>query len=325
MYAYIILPYIKTKNKQRDQTKEGFSFGSLMSSAKNLNFTGKDGVFSQISKGVGQLGDINSKFSVVAMAQLVKDGRISNKDALNYFCTGFARQLDLTSVSMGFQTVDACISALSFGTINATQFMSNIGKYTSFLSRQDDVSNINREQIIIIDSVLSEQVGDRQIETAERRVENGQTLNEFLHNMPETITLNCAFYEGENYSWSDFTDYMNYLIDKKTEVTLQLGDDAYNHLVLTQFSPNRDFPTTARTYDLAFKKLSVGSVSTAVIENEYLNKKKQEVEMVDNPIDTQRKELTEKPVYESELSKLQTAIQETASLEKDVAKLESEG
>ena len=97
MYAYIILPYVKVKNKQRNQSKEGFSVGSLMSSAKNLNFTGKDGVFSQISKGVGQLNDINSKFSVVAMTQLAKDGKISNSQALNYFCTGFANQLQATA------------------------------------------------------------------------------------------------------------------------------------------------------------------------------------------------------------------------------------
>lgn len=297
MYAYIILPYIKTKNKQRDQAKEGFSLGSLMTSAKNMNFTGKDGVFSQISKGVGQLNDINSKFSVIAMAQLAKDGRISNKDAINYFCTGFSNQLGLTAVSMGYQTVDACVSALKDGSINGTQFLSNIGKYTSFLSRQDDIVNINREQVIIIDSVLSEQPGDRQIETAERRVENGQTLTEFLHNMPETFTLNCAFYEGENYTWSDFKGYMDYLIDKKTEVTLQLGDDAYNHLVLTQFTPNRDTPTSARTYDLGFKKLGVGSVSTVIIENQYLNKKEIETPIVDNPIDNERKSITEDTKY----------------------------
>lgn len=297
MYAYIILPYIKTKNKQRDQAKEGFSVGSLMTSAKNLNFTGKDGVFSQISKGVGQLNDINSKFSVIAMAQLAKNGNISNRDAINYFCTGFSNQLGLTAVSMGYQTVDACVEALKNGTINGTQFLSNIGKYTALLSRQEDISNINREQIIIIDSVLSEQVGDRQIETAERRVENGQTLNEFLHNMPETITLNCAFYEGENYTWSDFKAYMDYLIEKKTEVKLQLGDDCYEHLVLTQFTPNRDFPTTARTYDLGFKKLTVGSVKTTIIENEYLDKKENQVNIVDNPVDEKRKDITEDTKY----------------------------
>jgi len=297
MYAYIILPYIKVKNRQRDQAKEGFSVGSLMTSAKNLNFTGKDGVFSQISKGVGELNDINSKFSVIAMTQLAKDGNISNTEALNYFCTGFANQLQATAISMGYQTVDACIEALKNGSINGTQFLSNIGKYTALLSRQEDVSNINREQIIIIDSVLSEQAGDRQIETSERRVENGQTLNEFLHNMPETFTLNCAFYEGENYTWSDFKSYMDYLIEKKTEVTLQLGDDAYNHLVITQFTPNRDTPTTARTYDLGFKKLGVGSVSTVIIENQYLNKKQNETPIVDNPVDEQRKEITEDTKY----------------------------
>lgn len=298
MYGYIILPYVKTKNTERNQGKEGFSIGSLMTASKNLNFTGKDGVFSQVSKAVGQLNDLNSKFSVVAMSQLMKDGRISNEDALNYLCTGFANQLQMTAVSMGYQTVDACKSALMDGSINATQFLTNIGKYTSFLAKQDEVSNINKEQIIIIDSVLSEQVGERQIETAERRVENGQTLTEFLHNMPETFALNCAFYEGENYTWTDFKGYIDYLIEKKVEVTLQLGDDSYDHLVLTQFSPTRDMATTGRTYDLHFKRLSVGSVSTTVIENEYLNKATDEgTSAVKPPADEQRQEMTDTPKY----------------------------
>ena len=322
MYAYIILPYIKTKNSKRDQQKEGFSLGALMSSAQELNFTGKDGVFSQISRGVGQLNEINSKFSVIAMTQLAKDGRISNEQALNYFCTGFANQLQMTAVSMGYQTVEACVEALRDGSINGTQFLTNIGKYTSTLARQEDISNINREQIIIIDSVLSEQPGERQVETAERRVENGQTLTEFLHNMPETFSLSCAFYEGENYTWSDFKGYIDYLINKKTEITLQLGDEAYDHLVLTQFTPTRDSATTGRLYELAFKKLTVGSVSSTVIENEYLNKSKEVVaSMVDNPVDKERQELTEKPTYESELSKLVTANQELLGLEKQAEEL----
>lgn len=299
MYAYLILPYVKVKNTQRNQEKEGFSLGSLMSSAKNLNFTGKDGVFNQVSKAVGALNDVNSKFSVVAMTQLMKDGRISNADALNYFCTGFGNQLGLTAVSMGYQTADACKEALANGTINANQFLSNIGKFTASLEREKQIENINREQIIIIDSVLNETVGERQIETAERRVEAGQTLTEFLHNMPETFDLNCAFYEGENYTWSDFKYYMDYLIDKKIEIQLQLGDDTYSHLVLTQFAPTRDMATPARMYQLSFKRIAVGSVETAIIENEYLSKKEENAlpNAVDNPVDEARKEKTEDTKY----------------------------
>lgn len=321
MYAYIILPYVKVKNTQRNQKKEGFSIGSLMSSAKNLNFTGKDGVFSQISKGVSQLEDTNSKFSVLAMSQLMKDGRVSNQDALNYLCTGFSNQLGMTAVSMGYQTVDACVEALRNGTINGNQFMSNIAKYTTFLSGQEDVANINREQIIIIDAVLNENEGERQVETAERRVENGQTLNEFLHNMPETFNLSCGFFEGENYTWSDFKYYIDYLIEKKIEVSLQLGDNTYDHLVLTQFNPSRDGATPVRTYQLSFKRIMVGSVDTTIIENEYLNKSEElATAVVDNPVDEARKEKTED--RRTMLAKLEDSLKEavgfTEQAEKDI-------
>lgn len=299
MYAYIILPYIKVKNTQRNQKKEGFSIGSLMTSAKNLYFTGKDGVFSQISKGVSQLEDTNSKFSVIAMTQLMKDGRVSNQDALNYLCTGFANQLGMTAASMGYQTVDACVEALGNGTINGSQFLTNIGKFTSSLSKEKQIENINGEQIIIIDSVLNEKIGERQIETAERRVESGQTLTEFLHNMPETFNLDCAFYEGENYTWSDFKEYMGYLIDKKIEVQLQLGDETYSHLVITQFTPTRDMATTGRMYQLSFKRISVGYVEAVVIENEYLEKKSDSVlpNTAGNPVDEDISEKTEKAKF----------------------------
>lgn len=292
MYGYIRLPYIKVKKPERNQIKEQSITGALKSVISG-DFTDADGVFSQVSKGVSLLNDVDSKFSVVAMTQLVKDGKISSDDALNYLATGLAPQLGLTSVALGYQSIDAMKSALKAGTINSGQFLSSLGDFTEHLAEEEAIRNINKEEVIFLDLVLAESF-TKLAETAERRVEIGQPVSSYIHNLPPTGNLVCQFIEGVNYTQDEFNWQLDYLRDKQVQIILQLGDNAYPGYVLTNYTYNKDKAVNGFEYNLDFKLIRVGSVETQKINiRELYAKYKGSTNIVKNPADNKVAEKTE--------------------------------
>ena len=283
MYGYLKLPYTKEKKPERNQKKEQSVMGALKSVASG-DFSDIDGIASSLSKGVSALDEINSKFNVIGMTQLLADGKISNSDALNYLCTGLAPQLGYTAVAMGYQSVDALKSALSSGNLNVGQFFSSMGRFTDYLSEQAVLANINKEQVIFIDLVLSENF-TKAAETAERRVQSGQTLAEFVHILPPYGDLNCQFIEKVNYAKDEFEWQLDYLINKKVPITVQLGAEEYPGYVLTKHNPIKDRPVNGYEYTLNFKKINVGSVEIRKINIQSLKaaKSTQIVNVVKNP------------------------------------------
>lgn len=282
MYAYIKLPYTKVKKPERNQKKEQSILGSLKSVA-NGDFSDADGIFSQISEGVSMLDEINSKFSVVAMSQMLMDGNVGSKDALDYLCTGLAPQLGFTSVALGFQSIGAMKEALSGGNIDAGQFLSSLGDVTGYLADQEKLNNINKEEVIFLDLVLSESF-TKAAETAERRVQKGQTLSSFIHNLPITGELTCQFIEGKNYSKSEFDWQLDYLRNRQVTFTLQLGDDEFTGYALTNYLPSRNSAIQGFEYNLSFKHIDLGSVATKKINIRELNAKyQQSANIVKNP------------------------------------------
>lgn len=271
MYGYLKLPYTKVKKPEREQKKEQSIMGALKSVVSG-DFSDLDGIASSISKGVSILDEVNSKFNVVGMTQLLRDGKVSSSDALNYMCTGLAPQLGFTSVAMGYQSVDALKSALSSGNLNVGQFFSSIGRFTDYLSEQTTLANINKEQVIFIDLVLAESF-TKAAETAERRVQSGQTLTEFVHILPPFADLSCQFIEKVNYSKDEFEWQLDYLINKKMPITIQLGADEYPGYLLTKHNPVKDRPVNGYEYTLNFKKICVGSVETRKINIQSLKVK----------------------------------------------------
>ncbi len=292
MYGYIRLPYIKVKKPERNQKEEQSIMGSLKSVVTG-DLSDVDSVFSQISKGVSFLGSVDAKFSVVAMTQLMSDGQVSSDDALNYLCTGLAPQLGFTSAALGYQSMDAMKAALKSGTINSGQFFSSLGNFTELLAEQEAVRDINREEVIFLDLVLKESF-TKAAETAERRVEKGQPLSSFIHNLPPTGELVCQFIEGVNYTQDEFNWQLDYLREKYVQITLQLGDDAFSGYVLTNYTYDKDKPANGFEYRLNFKHISVGTVETKKINIRELDSKYQQVaNIVKNPVDAKAAEKTE--------------------------------
>lgn len=280
-YAYIKLPYTKVAKPERNQKKEKSVIGALKSVISG-DFEDSDGVFSTLAQSVSKLNELNSKFSIVAMTQMLKDGKVGSSQAVNYLCTGLAPQLGFTSVALGYQSLDGMKAALTGGDFNPGQLLSSLSSSMNYFAAQETLRNINKEEVIFLDLVTSENFSNPS-ETAERRVQNGQTLSQFIHNLPPTGKLSCQFKEGANYSKDEFNWQLKYLREKKVPFTLQIGEDEYPGYVLTEYNPHKESAIGGFDYDLSFKKINRGSVFYQKINIRELTSKNQNINIVKNP------------------------------------------
>lgn len=216
---------------------------------------------SLISEGVDTVGN---KFSGIAIAQLLADGKISNDTAYDYLTQGFPRALGLTSVAMGFQSVEQLKTALkNENGVNVQQFITsfqNIGSSLSdLLGIQTRRNAIDGFDAVEVDVVVNDN-RSYQAETPDRRVESGQTYNEFIHNMPDLLTLECYLENGRRYSNDEFEDILLNVRDSKIAIDIVLGDTVKESYVLTNFAPIRE-AMDGYVYSLEFKKIQVGQVN----------------------------------------------------------------
>lgn len=213
----------------------------------------------------GLVNDIGSKFSGIAVAQAIINGKVTSKEALDYLFMGFAPALGIQGSLMGYSGLNQMKDALANGSINVGAFISG---FTRTLKGAKDLKDMLTKKdvqtaanIIEFDLTISHNES-YQSETPDRRVQSGQSLNEYIHNMPETISVNCALQEGKRYSKEEFRAILKYLRERKETVQLVLGEEIFDSLVLTEFSPNHDCTKSGMDYTLGFKKITRSDIDT---------------------------------------------------------------
>ena len=186
-YCALLIPNDIKQSKQDSigfiQSVSGKLMSGLDSSGLSLNnaTTVLKNTASLLSEGVDVIGN---KFSGIALTQLLTNGKISNETAIDYLTQGFPKALGMTSVAMGFQSVEQLKTALTNENgVNVQQFITsfqNFGQALSDLSgQQEKRSNINGFDVIEIDAVISDS-RSYQSETPDRRVESGQTYQDLF-------------------------------------------------------------------------------------------------------------------------------------------------
>ena len=293
-YCALLIPQNINKETSSNQSFFDSVKGKLMSGLNDggLNFDNATTVLkntaSLISEGVDIIGN---KFSGIALAQLLKNGKISNDTAFGYLTQGFPRALGMTSVAMGFQSVEQLKTALrSENGVNVQQFISSFQNFGNALANlagldktREDVEGFD---VIEVDAVTNDS-RSYQSETPDRRVESGQTYQEFIHNMPDILTLECYLQDGRRYTGDEFEDVLLTLRDRKIAINIILGDSKKESYVLTNFNPSRE-PVGGYPYSLEFKKIQVGQVN--LVDLKTAKKKVSVVENKLNPKDTKTSE-----------------------------------
>ena len=216
----------------------------------------------------GLMTTIGSKFSGVAVTQAIIDGKVSSQEALDYLFMGFAPALGVQGSLMGYSGLNQMKDAMAQGTINVGSFVSGFARtlkgITDFKDMTANKKNKKSANVIEFDLTTSHSE-TYQSETPDRRVQNGQSLNEFIHNMPETIEVQCSLQDGRRYSKAEFRAILKYLRDRKETVQLVLGDELFDSLVLTNFNPSHDCTRSGMDYSLSFKKIYRNDITTTEV------------------------------------------------------------
>ena len=212
---------------------------------------------------IDKIGLVGSKFSGIAITQMIIDGKVTNKSARDYLFLGFAPQLGVAGVEFGYSGLSQIKSALANGDINVGQLFSGFKKV---LKGATDLKNqIKGKEISTLFQVVefdltSSHTESYISETPDRRVQNGISYSEVVHNLPETFEVQCSLQDGKRYTTSEFREIITQLRNDKKMVQLVLGDEVFSDLILTGFNPSSDCTKSGFDYSLSFKKINVGTI-----------------------------------------------------------------
>ena len=275
-YAKLILPYNPTDNEVSVNPKEKQSLkGKLTSSLKKAGSAVKNAVQNP-GETMGNLGKymqqgqdkVLNKFSGIAMAQLMADGKITNKDALDYMFLGALPALNQTYAALGYSGVEQMKEALANGSINVGAFVNGFSKtlksVTDLKNKVKNIDSFQAKNVIELDITYSHQE-QYLSESGDRRVQEGLTWAEFVHNLPETFTLNCGIQDGKRYTVQEFKDILKMLRNKKMPFDIEIDEELTENVILQNFAPSREGATNALEYVLEFKKVRIGTVDTVDI------------------------------------------------------------
>lgn len=280
-YGALIIPFDLDKTKPEINPKEATTFKGQLQSALNMTTepTIKD-MLTNPTQTLGTLVDymkdnrqkisevvdtVTSKFSGIAVTQAIMNGEITTQEALDYLFMGFAPALGVQGSLMGYSGLNQMKDALSNGSINVGEFINGFSKTLQGLTDLKDIvsnkENQTTSNIILLDLTLSHNE-TYQSETPDRRVQSGQSLNEYVHNMPETIEVQCALQEDKRYSKAEFRAILKEIRKRKQTVSLVLGDEFFDNLVLTNFNPNHECTKSGMDYTLSFKHITLSKITS---------------------------------------------------------------
>lgn len=275
-YAKLILPYNPTDNQLKVDPKDQQSLkGKLKTAFKKAGATLKNAVenpgdtMKNLGKYLQQNEDeLVNKFSGIAIAQLMASGKITNKDALDYLFLGALPALNQTYSALGYSGLEQMKTALTNGTINVGQFVNGFTKtlksVTDLRNKVKNIDSFKAKNIIELDITYSHQE-QYLSEIGDRRVQEGITWAEFVHNLPETFSLTCGIQDGKRYGVQEFKDTLKMLRNKKVPFSIEIDEELTDTIFLQNFSPTREGATNGLEYVLELKKVRVGSVEVVPI------------------------------------------------------------
>lgn len=275
-YGALLIPLDKTEeNKPNNDAKEVTSFkGKLDTAYQKASGTITNAIqnpketFDNCAKYFKDnrgLSTITSKFSGIAITQALIDGKITNQSALDYLFLGFAPALNQAGVALGYSGLNQLKDALANGTINVGALIQSVTKIQKGITDlKDNIANkeVNDKYNIIEFDLTISHNEVWQSETPDRRVQNGTTYSEVVHNLPPTFEIQAALNElNGNYSIGEFKRILEDLRNKKKLVKLVLGDEDIEDVILTSFAPTQDCTKSGMDYNLSFKRIQIGSIN----------------------------------------------------------------
>lgn len=277
-FAKIILPYNYRKNEDKASSKDKQKLKGKLTSALKKGGTAVKNTFQNPTAALNNLSKymlesdnvnkISNKFSGIALAQLLANGKVENKEALDYLFLGFASAMDKQYISLGYSSITQMKDAIANGTINVGSFLNG---FTNIIKANKDYTDIlkakneQKAQNVIELDITSNFREQYQSEAPDRRVQDGKSFSEVLHNMPEIFSLECGLQDGKRYSVSEFKEILTHLRDSKMVFSLYIDGEEYSNLVLQNFAPTVQGARSGIDYSLELKKVNIGSIELTPI------------------------------------------------------------
>lgn len=281
-YASIILPYEYKKEEVKADSKTKQTLKGRLTSAMQKGGAALKNAIQNPSKTFDDLGKYMqtaeatvSKFSGIALAQMLVSGKVTNQAALDYLFLGFAPALDQQAIAMGYSGATQMKDAIANGTINVGSFVSGFSKtlkgITDYRIAQKNKEKQQDYHIIELDATFNDNE-QFQSESPDRRTETRNSYQDVLHNLPYLRSLECGLQDGRRYSVTDFKTYLTQLRDSKSVFKMTIGNEPMiENLVLQNFSPTVVGARSGLDYTLEVKKVNIGSVELTPITIEPLD------------------------------------------------------
>ena len=156
---------IENAYKKAKNTLQNFDIKQM---AKNINLQ--------------NVSAFTQKYGVAALTTIINQRPVTNQMMLDSLFNGIAPALGITAGQMGFNSLMEMKNAAMAGNINVANFMQGLSNGLSIVADtqdgQADYSKYGDEIPIDLTQQFSE---NHTMETPDRRVQNGQTYNEYYH------------------------------------------------------------------------------------------------------------------------------------------------
>ena len=204
--------------------------------------------------------DFVQKYGTAGLTKLINGEPVTNQSMLDGLFNGFAPAIDMTAVQLGYNSVAEMKNAVMAGNINVANFMHGFsGALSTVINDKKqaiDYSYLGDE--ITIDMIIDI---DRQniAETPDRRVQDGQTYNEYIHILPKILSFNGKIKDGGKYTADEYETLLDDVFKSKKPFTFRAGEKIFENYIFTSWIPANNFEESLN-FSAEIKKIDIGTV-----------------------------------------------------------------
>lgn len=221
--------------------------------------------------------DFTQKYATGALTTIINGLPVTNQMMADSLFNGLAPAMGLTAFQTGFNSVMEMKTALCAGNINVANFLQGFQSSLQIVQDEQEKPDYSKYGEEIVIDLLTSFSKVHTAETPDRRVQNGQTYNEYLHNLPLSLPFSGIIKDNKNYSANEFSDRLEQIMLDKIPITFRGGDKIYENYVFTSFIPKRE-TENGIMFDAEIKYIQNGDIEFVKVnipKNTNTNQRKQ--------------------------------------------------
>ena len=261
-YASIYIKPERPKEKLADAVKASTIQGQIKQAMNNAKKNIQNFDLKSFANNITLEGatDFTQKYATAGLTKIINGEPITNETMLESLFNGYAPALDMTAIQMGYNSVKEMKSAVESGNINVANFIQGFSGALSTVvnnkKQANDYSAYGDE--ITIDMIIEM---DRQniAETPDRRVQDGQVYNEYVHILPKVQSFSGKIKNGYRYTATEYEQILDEIFESKRPFTFRAGDKIYENYIFTSWLPAENFEESLN-FTAEIKKIEVGEI-----------------------------------------------------------------